>query len=328
MAHEIDMSNGRANMFAAGEAPWHKLGALVSECQKSDEAIDLAGLNWSVDKCPLRTLVASGDKMLSIEVPDNYACVRDDTHAVLGVVGSRYRPYQNREAFDFMDSIVGEKLAMFESAGSLRGGKHVWMLAKLPKDIRVAGDDIVKPYVLICNSHDGTSGLRIIPTTVRVVCMNTLMLALRQAGSTDGLVINHTQALDRKVADAREKLRIIGNRMGVFEIQAQSMAAKSLGTKELSDFFATVLTGQTEKFQKRVGELWIANYDNSRNTMKGMKHSVWAAYNAVSEWADHQFRVNGRTDLEKADNRVTSMWFGTANDFKQAAFKAALDLVS
>src|SRR3990172_7974897 len=121
MAHEIDQTTGRAAVFVTGEAAWHRLGVNVSEAQTSDAAIELAGLDWQVEAKSLAAAIGNGEWS---PVLDRVANVRSDTNAVLGIVGRTYRVFQNREAFDFMDALVGEKLAMFETAGSLKGGKR------------------------------------------------------------------------------------------------------------------------------------------------------------------------------------------------------------
>ena len=121
--------------------------------------------------------------------------------------------FQNHAAFEFFDAIVQDKLAIYETAGALKGGRHIWMLARLPKTLRAAGDDEIRPYVLLANSHDGTRALRMIPTTIRVVCPNTLNLALGRSAATDGVTIFHNESLDRRVADAREKLGVISRRV-------------------------------------------------------------------------------------------------------------------
>jgi len=155
------------------------------------------------------------------------------------VVSTGYRAFQNREAFDFMDQLVGEQLAMFETAGSLKGGRRVWMLAKLPNELRIAGDDVVKPYVLLTNGHDGTAALRMIPTTVRVVCQNTLNLALGRAGSTEGLSIFHFENLDARVADARRKLGIVAKRVDLFAEEAQILAARQVSSPGIGNATAS-----------------------------------------------------------------------------------------
>ena len=205
MAHEIDTTTGRAAVFTVGTPAWHRLGVTVTEAQTSAEAIKLAGLDWTVEQWPLFARQGDAERAAT----DRVANVRTDTNAVLGVVSPGYRPFQNREAFEFFDAVVQDKLAIFETAGSLRGGKHVWMLARLPQTLRAAPDDEVRPYVLLTNAHDGSRALRMIPTTVRVVCQNTLHLALSGAGVAEGLTVYHSESLPRRVAEARDKLRII-----------------------------------------------------------------------------------------------------------------------
>lgn len=326
MAHEIDETTGTAACFVTGQPAWHKLGRVVSEAQTSEAAIGLAGLNWKVDLFGMSAkLPAIGGAKL-VDVPNNYAVVRSDTSAVLGVVGNWYKPFQNVEAFDFMDSIVGEKLAMFETAGALKGGRRVWMMARLPREIRAAGDDVINPYVLVTNSHDGTSGLRIIPTSVRVVCQNTLNLALRQAGNAEGLTIVHTASLEARVADARRKLGVIVKRFDKYEEEVHALVRRKMTTQQLGEFFAGLVADRAEKQQRKLIERFSENLHNPRNEMRGIEQTAWAAYNAVSEWADHEIAVRGETEMDKLDARCNSIWFGTANTFKQAAWEAAIAL--
>lgn len=323
MAHEIDLSTGRAACFVTGEPAWHRLGAVVKEAQTSEAAIGLAGLDWQVELMPM---LAADGKGGTITVPGTYATMRSDTRSVLGVVGNWYKPFQNAQAFDFMDAIVGEKLAMFETAGALKNGRRVWMMARLPREIRAAGDDVIHPYVLLTNSHDGTSGLRIIPTSVRVVCQNTLNLALSRAASSDGLTIVHTASLEARVADARRKLGIISARFDKFDGEVQQLVRRRMTTVELGDYFAKLVADRSEKQQKNLMGRFLANLYNERNELPGIKGSVWSAYNAVSEWADHEIAVRGETDRDRDDARCNSIWFGTANTFKQRAWDMALAL--
>lgn len=332
MSHEIDQTTGRAACFVAGEPAWHRLGTVVRDCQTSADAIRLAALDWTVDKRPVyftppATTQVPVDQPLYREVPDAFAIVRSDTGAALSVVGSYYRPFQNAEAFDFMDTIVGERLAMFETAGALKGGRKVWMLARIPGELKIHGDDVVNPYVLLTNSHDGTSGLRILPTTVRVVCQNTLNLALSRAGTNEGMSIVHTASLEQRVTEARAKLGIIHRQLDAFQATAQTMTRTSMTSDQLAAYFATLLGNRSSKTQKKTLEAFADNLHNERNTLPGMRGTLWAAYNAVSEWADHDMRVTGQTTADKLDNRVTSIWFGPAHRLKQKAWQAAVSLI-
>ena len=179
MSHNLLMQNGQASMFYINEVPWHGLGTRLDKPATAHEAITAARLDWKVVKLPL----FAGSKR--IPVTDRFAVVRrtgdliQHTDPVLGVVSHEYTPLQNQQAFQFFDPIVGQNAAIYHTAGALGKGERVWILAQLPGHIRVAGDDITEKYLLLSNSHDGKSSVTIKFTPVRVVCQNTLTLALK-----------------------------------------------------------------------------------------------------------------------------------------------------
>jgi phage/plasmid-like protein (TIGR03299 family) len=331
MAHEIDLTTGKAAVFVTGEPAWHQLGRVIENAATSAEAIGLAGLDWRVEQWPVRAFDPDNNAT-EAGIPAFVANVRTDTQAVLGVVGKRYRVFQNREAFDFMDALVGDRLAMYETAGSLHGGKRVWMLARIPKEYRAGSDDLIKPYVLLTNTHDGSQALRMIPTTVRVVCQNTLNLAMRYAGA-EGLTISHHPRLESRIAEARTKLGIIAARFDQFDEELHAMLARQLNVSEAQAYFrdlagvgAGVQTERQKKAREDVYGKMLANFDNERNTLRGITHTPWAAYNAVSEWADHQRKYRGTNPADKLNRRLDSVWFGTSHQIKQAAYQGALEL--
>jgi phage/plasmid-like protein (TIGR03299 family) len=363
MAHQIDMTTGQAAVFVVGEPAWHKLGKVTSAAATSAEALKLAVLDWIVEQKPM--YLANGK-----QVPSRVANVRTDTGDVLGVVGKGYKVFQNAQAFDFMDALVGDKLAMFETAGSLDGGKHVWMLARIPKDLRAAGDDVIKPYVLLSNGHDGTKALRMIATSVRVVCNNTLNLALSK--NKTGFTLYHSKSLDNRVEEARKNLGIIVARTVSFEQQIQALAKVSLKETQVMDYFQSlypvkapkkgkpevavdgaalldnILNAQTEQQDvmaqllagheaqvseernrnAKVLEKIVANYHNDTNTLPGVAGTAWAAFNAVSEFIDHQRTVRGQSELAKANNRMKTIFFGAGDQMKQKAFATATKLMA
>jgi phage/plasmid-like protein (TIGR03299 family) len=326
MAHEIDLSTGKAACFFADEPAWHGLGTVVSGAQTSEAAINLAGLNWKVAKQAVFYHKPGGEL---VPCPDSFAMVRQDTGASLGIVGNFYRPFQNVEAFDFMDSIVADGLAKFESAGALKGGRRVWLLARMPRTMQIKGDDVVDPYILLTTSHDGTSGVRILPTTVRVVCWNTLSIALRKAEAAgEGMSIVHTASLDDRIGQVRTMLGLVDQGMSEFNDVASRMANKQLSPEQLATYFAGLVAKRAEKQAKELLGEFHTNIHNSRNTISGIGRTVWAAYNAASEWADHGMRVTGKTTSEKLDNRLTSIWFGPSARFKAQAWQSALALVA
>ena len=331
MAHAIDQTTGRAAVFVTGEPAWHRLGTVIEQATTSAEAIGLAGLDWRVEQWPVRAFDPDNNSV-EAGIPDTVANVRTDTKAVLGVVGRRYRVFQNHEAFDFMDGLVGDKLAMYETAGSLHGGKRVWMMASIPKEYRAGPDDLIKPYVLLTNTHDGSQALRMIPTTVRVVCQNTLNLALREAG-VEGLTISHHPRLESRIAEARAKLGIIAARFDKFDDELHAMLAKELTVTEAGGYFRGLTgadlphgTDRQKKTREKVLGQMLDNFDNDKNTLPGVKHTAWGAYNAVSEWADHQRKFRGGSPADKLDRQLDSVWFGQSHQIKQAAYRGALEL--
>ena len=323
MSHEIDMTTGKAAVFVTGQPAWHRLGTVVETAQTSAEAIKLAGLDWTVEQWAAGAVDPATGAF--IEGAGKMANVRTDTRSILGYLSPGYQIFQNAAAFDFMDNIVQGKEAMFHTAGSLFGGRRVWMLARLPKMIRVAKDDAVEPYVLLTNNHDGCAALRMIATTVRVVCNNTLNLALGKAKPWEGLTIQHRGNLDERVKEAREKLGVVVARVDRFEEQAQAMARKSLTHDELRDYFTALVEERSQKSQEKMLGKFLENLENERNSLDGIRGSAWAAYSAVSEWADWQSTVRGQ-GLAKDNGRLNSIWFGSAAELKQRAFDAALSL--
>ena len=196
------MSANVETMFSVRETPWHGLGRIVMDAPASREALELAGLDWQVES---RNIYSGTGAM----IPGYRANVRSTDDAVLGVVSDRYRIVQNEEAFRFTDDLLGEGVT-YETAGSLQGGKKVWMLAKLPEKYIIAGDEVT-PYLVFFNSHDGSSGVKVAMTPVRVVCQNTLNLALSSAKRI--WTARHTENVLLRVQDARETLQLANGYM-------------------------------------------------------------------------------------------------------------------
>ena len=323
MPHEIDVSTGSAAVLVAGEPPWHGLGTVIQHAAGSQQALQLAHLDWTVESWPLW----AGPQNQPRPVTTHVANVRSDTQAVLGVVSRRYRIFQNREAFSFMDILMGEKLAMYETAGSLQGGRRVWLLARIPEEFRVGTEDVVQPYVLLCNNHDGLAALRMIPTSVRVVCSNTLNLALQ--GQDDlGITIRHCESLPERVLEARRSLGIVTRRFAAFKGELQVLGRQTVNSAWLGAYFSGLLPTAAdptlEARQKLIRTAWQENFENPRNTLPGIRSTAWAAFNAVSEWADHQRKFRGTDPRIRAERRLQSVWFGASDQLKRRAYDAAL----
>jgi phage/plasmid-like protein (TIGR03299 family) len=332
MAHEIDFTTQAAGsaMFAYKPA-WHGFGTVVSEAQTSVDALRIAGLDWTVALTDLAAIMPDGSHQ---PIDTHRATMRTDTGKALGAVGLRYQPLQNRDAFAWMDEVVGEQLAIWETCGSLRGGKDVWMLAKLPGNLEVCDRDVLDKYVLITNNHAGTGAVRLFPTSVRVVCANTLRLAISEvdsnksdAGLPLGLKLFHTAgSLGKRVQKARELLGVIGKSHDEFAQAARSMLAKSLNTQQVSDYFGGLVENRSEKSR---GKVLTAMWDRfALPTNEGsFKSNVWTAYNAASEWADHELRVTGKGE-KRMERKFRSCLFGSAHSFKERAWAAACEMAT
>ncbi len=217
------------------ETPRHGLGAVLEQPPATvAEAIEASGLGWSVAKEPIA--VDRGDKPADEwwvprceEIPGFYATVRQDTREVLGIVGERYRLVQNREAFAFIEQLLGSSIN-FETAGSLHGGRRVWVLATLPEHIEVGGDS-VRPYVLLMNSHDGSTAVVAATTPIRRVCQNTLNWGLRAARQK--FSIRHTEAVTQRVHEARRVLSLSINYYEQFKRFGDELASERCTERQL-----------------------------------------------------------------------------------------------
>lgn len=323
MAHNINIQSGQASMMYVGEEPWHGLGTKLDKPATAAEAIKAASLNWDVIKQPV---FAIGGHVIH-PIAGKYAIVRSDQWgkpdcSVFGIVSAEYTPLQNREAFEFFDPIAGKGAAVYHTAGVLGKGERVWILAKLPSDIRVIGDDIANKFLLLSNSHDGNSSVQIKFTPIRVVCQNTLTMAL-----TDGptLRVSHTRNLDERLKNAERSLNLINLQFAEIERAFQQMASVDMNTERLGEYLGAVFKDPADpenyKALARVKrDRLLAEHffqEGAGNNLKGVPGTLWAAYNGVTELIDH------RQTQQSNDKRLESVWFGDGYLTKARAFKIA-----
>jgi phage/plasmid-like protein (TIGR03299 family) len=238
--------------------------------------------------------------------------VRDDhwqkgEAKVLGVVGQEYTPLQNSDAFAFFDPIVGEKAAVYHTAGALGQGERIWLLAKLPDEIRVIGDDIAEKYLLLSNSHDGKSSVQIKFTPIRVVCENTLTMALRSGPTVRAA---HKKDLPQRLELARHLLGIVGKRFMEIEEEFKRMVAVQIDGARLQQYLERVFPdpergADNDRYEKTLREVRHdragAEYffvQGRGNAAKGVAGTLWAAYNGVAEYIDQPPDV---TDLKSPE---------------------------
>lgn len=351
----LDNSNGRVAVACVRVPAWHGLGVLVDGDPTTAEMIRHAGLDWAVQQWEL-TAWNPADPDVQVDVASRRANVRSDTKAVLGVVGDGYTPLQNAEAFSFLDDLARDGSAKWETAGAIDGGKRVWVMARMDSFDVVPGDE-VKPYMLVFNGHDGTTAVRVMPTSVRVVCQNTANQAMSK-GDCRKLTIRHSGSLKSRVDDARKCLGIVAKQTTAWRHEAEALTRVSLRDTQVTEYFeqffprkvrpaanidganvldmilnqssqsreivADLIEGhfaETERIARQNAKILdqiVSNFHNETNTMPGVEGTAYAAYNAVSEYADHQARH--RT----ADSRLNSAWFGAGAELKAEAWQSAL----
>ena len=268
-------------MFYVREKPWHGLGTEVQEAPSSADALVYAGLDWTV----IQKDVYTGD---GVRIPSYKANIRSTDGAALGIVSHRYKVVQNEDAFKFTDDLLGEGVA-YETAGALQGGKKAWMLARMPVGCTVAGDEIA-PYLVVLNSHDGSSGIKVAMTPVRVVCSNTLNLALSTARRT--WAARHTENVMSRVHEAQETLRLAGRYMEELGRGLDELAGIKLSDRKvmsfMDEFFPITkdMTDMQKRNSRRLLEDLKARYWEAPD-LRGLGNNGYRFVNAVSDFATH-----------------------------------------
>ena len=326
-----EIAGGRYAMVSAREVPWHKLGTATDGALTAEEAAKLAYLaDWNVRKVDIQTFRVTDDPNLhmresGIVIPGRKATVRTNPVTgevqTLGVVGERYKVIQNEEAFAVLDAIVDEGGAHFETAGALGNGERVFMSMKMPDGITVAGEDRHDVYLLATNSHDGTSSFTVAVTPVRVVCQNTLTMALR--GTKQSWSLRHTRSVQGRIQEARESLQLTFAYMDSFEAELKALLDRPMSNSEFNMFTEDMLPDTKSKhggWQDRVKgqRALMAGLFNFSPTNRFGRNTRYAAYNAATEYADWLMPVKG-ADPDGTRRAIRAMSTPTVQAFKSNA---------
>lgn len=299
MAHEFE-----TGFFGSGEAAWHGLGTVIDGQVTSEEAIKLAGLDWKVEKRPLYFDSAAGPQ----KVDGKVVLVRDKDEMPLGYVSENYTETQNHEAFAFMDTLLGEGVR-YESAGALRDGKIIWMLAAMPEDIVIAGDKI-RPYAFLTTGHTGHHALKVADTTTRIVCMNTLNLALGDASSRVWKT-SHIGDVDAKVREATGVLEFMAGRAELLKKRSeQFLSIKTPWARTKSMLLQMYPDGQNLSDLKR-----LRNEEKRSKIFRALesedlanfKWTGWGFLNAVADVVDHDIPENKIDDIAYRENKLLNI---------------------
>lgn len=283
------------SMFYVRKAPWHGLGTMVMEAPTSAEALSLAGLDWKVVQKELVTDDGT-------PVPGFKANLRETDNQVLGVVTDRYKVVQNEDAFAFTDSLLGEGVT-YETAGSLQNGRRTWMLAKLPTKYIISGDEIT-PYLVFMNSHDGTGAIKAAMTPIRVVCQNTLNLALSTAKRCWST--NHTGDINGKLEDAKNTLLYADQYMSELGRTIDKLNQQKLSDRQVLEYIDSLFplihnpTEQQIRNIVKMKEDMKARYFDAPD-LQNVGKNGYRFINAVSDFATHakplRERINYRENL-------------------------------
>jgi phage/plasmid-like protein (TIGR03299 family) len=329
MAHNLEQfEDGTTAFFTAREVAWHKLGTVTDGALDAETALQKAHLDWTVFKSdnPVTTMVPmfgnsamEEGSMEEVTHEDRFITYRYHPKTkqadALGVVGNRYTPVQNADAFSFLNYVSDESGAVFETAGSIDNGRKVFMTMKLPEGLNIGGVDAIDMYLMAWNTHDGSSSFSVAVTPIRVVCQNTLTAALRQAKSK--FSVRHTASSQGKIQAAREALGITFKYAEEFEREAESLLSQAMTDKEFAKMVEVAIplndpespraVTMAEQARGTLMALWNAP------TQANVKNTKWAAYNTFAEYSDWAKPVRSKDGEVARAERIVN---GSGDRFK------------
>lgn len=327
------MSHLVETMAYVGRTPWHQLGSALPKKQPIDVWAQAAGMQWHIRETPVRYLATDGDSELygeAMEFPDQKVLYRSDTKAPLSVVSGRYQVVQPQEVLEFYRDLTEVSGYELETAGVLKGGRKFWALARTGKSCALKGDDVVNGYLLLATSCDGTLATTATPTTIRVVCNNTLSIAMGNASSaTSAIKVPHSTSFDAQAV--KKQLGIAVSQWDSFMYRMKALTERKVKSHESMNYFLKVLCqtdGATapavglvnERALKKVQAMYEGQGRGAE--LQAAKGTAWGLLSAVTEFVDHERRARSQ------DNRLESAWFGKGATLKQRALEHALQLAS
>lgn len=316
MSHEIN------SMAYVAETPWHGLGSKLPSGQSIEAWQDAAGMNWSINDAPVMYSVGSETELHFRTSSDNKVLFRSDTHAPLSVVSKRYQVVQPKEILEFYRTLVSAGGYELETAGVLKGGRKLWALAKTNQQTVLKGGDTVKAYLLLATSCDGTMCTQASFTSVRVVCNNTLQLALNDLSGA--VKVPHSTTFDPAVV--KHALGLGLSSWDEFRRAIKELASRPVSEVEARTYLANVLGDATDNESKPFRPLKTAlelySGKGRGSDMQSATGTVWGLLNAVTQYVDFEKQARSQ------DNRLSSAWFGTGAALKAKAFQEAMQLTA
>jgi phage/plasmid-like protein (TIGR03299 family) len=309
-------------MFSAGnKVPWHGLGRVVENVNTIEEGMQLANLDWRVTLKPL--VLQETQKLVT-----HRAVVREDTNDVLGIVGPNWQPLQNIDSFKFFNSFLESGVATLETAGSLRGGEIVWVLAKIKdSECEIVKGDPLERYVLLSNGHNGLLAVRVGFTTVRVVCANTLN-ASHNSEASKLIRIKHTGQLQNNLDNVKSVMNVAQSEFIADIEKMKVLVKKGINKDDIKKYvkltFFSNKTFDTDrkenKFNQMVNTIESLMETGLGSDIKSVKGTMWGLYNASTEYLSHHA-------CRSVENRMQSLWFGQNNKLNERLLQVALEMV-
>lgn len=327
--HNITMrKNGVAEMAYVGQKPWHSLGQELERGAPIEKWQVAAGMDWTVQRSKVRYATERGGAGLR-EWADREVLMRSDTKDPVGLVSDGFKIVQPKAVLEFFRDLTVSAGYEMSTAGTLRGGSRFWGLASLKVEDRIVGNDVVKGNLLLATAVDGSMKTKVANVATRVVCENTLRIALGE--HSDGIEVSHRSVFDEKKVKA--KLGIAVDSFAKFITEARALAARRVGKAEAELLIGRVVenndddepidikTVADKRAFQRIMDLY--EYSGPGCNLPGVKGTAWGLLNAVTRYVDHDRSTRG----DVASNRLNSAWFGSGNDMKARAYDATLALL-
>jgi len=329
MAHQIETIGSRASFVSAQVPAWHRLGTVLPDRFTAEEAMTHANLGgWNVRKIGLQTVAEIGASGVTAPVlmPEFVATVRTNPHTgqvePLGVVGSGYHVIQNEDHAEVLNRLVDDSGAIFETAGSLHGGRQVFLSMKMPETMLIGGVDAVDLYLVALNSHDGSGAFRLLVSPIRVVCANTQAAALRHHRSS--FSIRHTSGAKARIEQARQALGLTFAYATQFQAEAERMISATIATDEFEQIIgkafpestSTTSRGRTAATDRVAKIKQLLRF--SPTLPDEFRKTRYGAYQAITEYVDHHAPTRTRTGASAA--RAERAVLGSGVGIKSAAF--------
>lgn len=325
---EVSMAHQVETMAYVGTTPWHGLGSKLSRHQPLEVWQHEAGMNWHIEESPVRFLSDSAAHLGSIHTfPEQKVLYRSDTKAPLSVVSQRYKVVQPFDVLEFYRDLTEYAGFELETAGVLKGGRKFWALARTGQASALKGNDLVNGYLLLATSCDGTLSTVATPTTVRVVCNNTLAIAVN--GASESIKVPHNTEFNAKAV--KRQLGISVAQWDDFMYRMMHLSQRKVNTGEALGYFLRVICDTEQDVEDRreltqhralqkVQDLYAGKGRGSQ--LASAQNTAWGLLNAVTEYVDHEKRARS------IDHRLDSAWFGQGATLKQKALDHALELIA